>query len=117
MPAPPAAVYGPYKRRLSCGRTRLNKPLSPASSLDGLAAVATTIQGSNQQPVMQDPILSGRASWTLAFWFQSPEPLPGAALLAGIGDPAAEDARFVGIEDNRLGLWLGARKVRPVCRR
>jgi hypothetical protein len=107
MPAPPAAVYGPYNAVSLADGPGLNKPLSPASSLDGLAAVATTIQGSNQQPVMQDPILSGRASWTLAFWFQSPEPLPGAALLAGIGDPAAEDARFVGIEDNRLGLWLG----------
>ena len=28
-------------------------------------------------------------------------------LLAGIGDPAGEDARFVGVEDNHLGLWLG----------
>ena len=29
-------------------------------------------------------------------------------LLAGIGDPAAADARFIGIENGRLGLWLGS---------
>ncbi len=103
---PPAEAYGPFNAVFLADGPGLNKPLSPAASLDGLAAVATAIQGSNQ-PVVQDPILAGRASWTLVFWFQSSEPLPGTALLAGIGDPAAEDARFIGIKDNRLALWLG----------
>ncbi len=70
-PAPPAAVYGPFNAVFLADGPGLSKPMSPAASLDGLAAVATTIQGSNQQPVMQDPILAGRASWTLAFWFES----------------------------------------------
>jgi hypothetical protein len=51
--------------------------------------------------------LAGRAAWTLAFWFRASEPLTGTVLLAGIGDPAAEDARYIGVTDNRLGLWLG----------
>ncbi|MGA2340296.1 MAG: LamG-like jellyroll fold domain-containing protein, partial [Terracidiphilus sp.] len=105
-PAPPAAAYGPFNAVFLADGPGLNKPLSPSTSLDGLAAVAMDGQGSGQ-PSMQDPILAGRASWTLAFWFESPEPKQGTALLAGIGDPAAEDARFIGIEDNRLGLWLG----------
>ena len=28
-------------------------------------------------------------------------------LLAGLGDPTATDARFVGISDGHLALWLG----------
>ena len=63
-------------------------------------------QGSGQ-PAIQDPLLAGRAVWTLSFWFEAQVPIQGTALLAGIGDPAAEDARFIGIADNRLGLWLG----------
>ena len=27
--------------------------------------------------------------------------------MLGVGDPAAEDARFIGMRNNRLGLWLG----------
>jgi hypothetical protein len=35
-------------------------------------------------------------------------PVQGRVMLAGIGDPAAEDARFIGIDHGRLGLWLGS---------
>ncbi len=101
------AAYGPFNAVFLADGSGLNKTLSPATSLDGLVAVAATIQGSNQQPATEDPILAGRAAWTLAFWFESPQPEQGMMLLAGVGDPAAEDARFIGIEDNRLGLWLG----------
>ncbi len=106
-PAPPAEAYGPFNAVFLAGGPGLSKPLSPATSLDGLAAVAMDGQGSGQ-PAMQDPLLAGRASWTLAFWFECFGPLPGTTLLAGIGDPAAEDARYIGIRDNRLGLWLGS---------
>jgi hypothetical protein len=109
-PTPPAAAYGPFNAVFLADGSGLNKPLSPSTSLDGLQAVATTIQGSNQQPAMQDPLLAGRASWTLAFWFEAPQPEQGTILLAGMGDPAAEDARFIGIANNRLGLWLGRAK-------
>jgi Exo-beta-D-glucosaminidase Ig-fold domain/Concanavalin A-like lectin/glucanases superfamily/Glycosyl hydrolases family 2/Glycosyl hydrolases family 2, sugar binding domain/Glycosyl hydrolases family 2, TIM barrel domain len=101
------AAYGPFNAVFLADGPGLNKTLSPVTSLDGLAAVATTIQGSNQQPAMQDPIVAGRASWTIAFWFESSDPAKGMTLLAGIGDPSAEDARFICVENNRLGLWLG----------
>ena len=104
--APPQAAYGPFNAVFLADGSGLNKPLSPSTSLDGLEAVAMDGQGSGQ-PAMQDPLLAGRASWTLAFWFEAPPPEQGTSLLAGIGDPAAEDARFIGIENNRLGLWLG----------
>ena len=105
-PAPPPEAYGPFNAVFLPDGPGLSKPLSPATSHDGLAAAAMDGQGSGQ-PAMQDPLLAGRASWTLAFWFESSETFQGTALLAGIGDPAAEDARYVGIRDNRLGLWLG----------
>ena len=103
---PPAEAYGPFNAVFLIGGPGLNKTLSPATSLDGLATPAWDSEGS-AQAAGQDPILAGNASWTIAFWFKPSEPAPGAALLAGIGDPAAEDARFIGIRDNRLGLWLG----------
>jgi hypothetical protein len=105
-PAAPAEAYGPFNAVFLADGPGLNKPLSPWASLDGLAEVAMDQQGSNG-PVMQDPLLGGRAPWTLVFWFQLSEPVQGRALLAGIGDPAGEDARFIGMDGNRLGLWLG----------
>ena len=105
-PPLPAEAYGPYNAVFLAGGPGLTKPVSPSASLDNLAAPALDLQGSNQ-PVMQDPLLAGRASWTLAFCFNSAESMPGTALLAGIGDPRAEDARFIGIQGNRLALWLG----------
>src|ERR1039458_9473093 len=104
--APPAAAYGPFNAVFLAGGAGLNKTLSPSTSLDGVWAVAMDGQGSGQ-PAIQDPVLAGAASWTLAFWFELQEPQQGTTLLAGMGDPAAEDARFIGMKDNRLGLWLG----------
>ncbi len=105
-PTLPATAFGPFNAVFLTDGPGLNKALSPSTSLDGVWAVAMDGQGSGQ-PAIQDPVLAGRASWTLAFWFESPEPQQGTTLLAGIGDPAAEDARFIGIAGNRLGLWLG----------
>ena len=105
-PAPPVEAYGPFNAVFLFDGPGLNKTLSPSTSLDGLASAPEASQGPNQQAT-QDPILEGRASWALVFWFQSSEPQQGTALIAGMGDPAAEDARFIGLADNRLGLWLG----------
>jgi glycosyl hydrolase family 2/Ig-like domain-containing protein/concanavalin A-like lectin/glucanase superfamily protein len=105
-PATPAEAYGPFNAVFLADGSGLNKTLSPSTSLDGVWAVAMDGQGSGQ-PAIQDPLLGGQAVWTLAFWFESQVPIQGAVLLAGIGDPAAEDARFIGVADNRLGLWLG----------
>jgi Exo-beta-D-glucosaminidase Ig-fold domain/Glycosyl hydrolases family 2/Concanavalin A-like lectin/glucanases superfamily/Glycosyl hydrolases family 2, sugar binding domain/Glycosyl hydrolases family 2, TIM barrel domain len=105
-PTTPAEAYGPFNAVFLADGSGLNKTMSPSTSLDGVWAVAMDGQGSGQ-PSIQDPLLAGRAAWTLSFWFESQVPIQGTALLAGIGDPAAEDARFIGISDNRLGLWLG----------
>jgi len=105
-PAPPVEAYGPFNAVFLFDGPGLNKTLSPSTSLDGLASAPEASQGPNPQAT-QDPILEGRASWALVFWFQSSEPQQGTALIAGMGDPAAEDARFIGLADNRLGLWLG----------
>ncbi|HVC46308.1 MAG TPA: LamG-like jellyroll fold domain-containing protein [Terracidiphilus sp.] len=61
----------------------------------------------NAEQRENDALLAGRAQWTLSFWFKSSDELTGAVLVAGIGDAAAEDARFIGVENNHLGLWLG----------
>jgi hypothetical protein len=102
----PLEAYGPFNAVFLANGSGLNKNLNPSTSLDRDWAVAMDGQGSGQ-PAMQDPILAGRASWTLTFWFEQPEAAQGITLLAGIGDPAAEDARFIGIAGDRMGLWLG----------
>jgi hypothetical protein len=54
-------------------------------------------------------LLEGNAKWTLAFWFNSAEPArpDGLTLVAGIGDPAASDCRYVAFVDGHPGVWLG----------
>ena len=84
MPTTPAEAYGPFNAVFLADGSGLNKTLSPATSLDGVWAVAMDGQGSGQ-PSIQDPLLAGRAVWTLAFWFESQVPIQGTALLAGIG--------------------------------
>lgn len=105
-PVPPVESYGPFNAVFLAGGPGLSKPLAPWTSLDGLAAVAPDQQGSNG-PVMQDPLVAGRAPWGVVFWFQALEATQGKTLLAGMGDPAAEDARYIGLDGDRLTLWLG----------
>jgi hypothetical protein len=103
----PAEAYGPYNATFLVDGPGLTKPLAPPSTLDPRTAGMLDRLGLNQQAAQRDALAAGRASWTLAFWFHSSEPLAGTVLLAGIGDPSAEDARFIGVENNRLALWLG----------
>ncbi len=94
----PEEAYGPYSAIFLPDGLGLIKPLAPPAPLD------PRYQG----PQPPDPLTAGAAQWTLAFWFHSSEPnLSGVTLLAGIGDAAGDDARFIGIENNHLGLWLG----------
>lgn len=85
-PPLPVAPYGPYAASFLIGGSGLIKPLHPANP---------------------DPLIAGASPWTLAFWFRASEPLSGTVLLAGIGNPADADARFIGLEAGRPGLWLG----------
>jgi Exo-beta-D-glucosaminidase Ig-fold domain/Glycosyl hydrolases family 2/Concanavalin A-like lectin/glucanases superfamily/Glycosyl hydrolases family 2, sugar binding domain/Glycosyl hydrolases family 2, TIM barrel domain len=93
----PAEAYGPYNVIVLPDGPGLTKPLAPPPSLD------PRYRG----PQAPDPLTAGAAQWTLAFWFHSSDPLSGIMLLAGFGDPSASDARFIGIENGQLGLWLG----------
>ena len=95
--AVPQEAYGPYNVTSLPDGPGLIKPLAPPLPLDPRYRGA-------QPP---DPLIEGSAPWTLAFWFHSSDPLDGTSLLAGFGDPAAPDARFIGVENHRLGLWLG----------
>jgi glycosyl hydrolase family 2/Ig-like domain-containing protein/concanavalin A-like lectin/glucanase superfamily protein len=90
-------AYGPYNAIFLPDGLGLIKPLTPAVSLD------PRYRG----PQPPDPLTAGAAPWTLTFWFHASEPLSGTTLLAGIGEPGGNDARFVGVEDDHLGLWLG----------
>jgi hypothetical protein len=58
-----------------------------------------------------DGLLSANASWTLAFWFRASEAEEGVVYIAGIGDPSESSARYIGIENNQLELWLGGSKL------
>jgi len=95
--AVPEEAFGPYNAIVLPDGLGLTKPLAPAPSLD------PRYRG----PQPPDPLTAGAAEWTLAFWFQPSEPLSGTTLLAGFGDPAAADARYIGVEKDHLGLWLG----------
>jgi hypothetical protein len=103
----PAEDYGPFNAIFLVDGPGLIKSLAAPSPLDSRTAALLDRLGLNKQPDSRDALLAGRAEWTLAFWFKPSEPLTGTLLLAGIGDPGAEDARFIGIEDGHLGLWLG----------
>ncbi len=87
----PAEVYGPYNAAFLTDGPGLTKRL---------------------EVPLPGRLLEGNGKWTLGFWFHvaaSPgDPVEGRILLAGIGDPAAEDARFIAIDNGRLGLWLGS---------
>jgi hypothetical protein len=100
----PAEAYGPYNGTFLADGPGLTKQLTPPLP----PAAPFSRPDPSRQPDERTALLEGRASWSLAFWFHAAEPGTGTVLLAGLGDPAAEDARYVGIEDNRLGLWLGA---------
>jgi hypothetical protein len=103
----PTEAYGPFNATFLADGPGLTKPLTHPSSLDGRGAALLERLGVNRPLDERDPLLEGRATWTLGFWFHTSEPLAGTGLLAGIGDPTAEDARFIGFADNHLGLWLG----------
>ncbi|MGA2886872.1 MAG: LamG-like jellyroll fold domain-containing protein [Terracidiphilus sp.] len=99
--------YGPYNAVFLPDGPGLTKSLAAPSPLDSRTAALLDRLGLNKQPDARDALLDGNAAWTLAFWFRASEPLAGTVMLAGIGDPTAEDARYIGMADNHFCLWLG----------
>ena len=103
----PTESYGPYNAVFLTDGPGLTKQLAAPSPLDSRTAALLDRLGLNKEPDQRDALLDGRAAWTLAFWFSPSEPRQGSVLLAGIGDPAGEDARFIGMLEGSLALWLG----------
>jgi hypothetical protein len=99
----PVQDYGPFNAIFLADGPGLTKHLA-ASALPGKS-------GLNKQSVRPGAVFAGRGAWTLAFWFQASEPMTGTVLVAGIGDPTTTNARFIGVKDNRLALWLGRKQL------
>jgi hypothetical protein len=98
----PAEAYGPYNATFLPDGPGLTKKLSP------LPAPPSPFSKPDTTPTDERSVLlEGKATWTLAFWFHAADPMTGTVLVAGFGDPAAEDARYIGVQDNHLALWLG----------
>lgn len=122
-----AEAYGPYNAVFLPDGPGLKKSLTPPAPLNDWNADVRARLGLNP-PVQPDPLLRGQAAWTLAFWFHAAGPAgetnstgaisaaanSGIMLLAGIGDPSAEDARYIGIANNRLTAWLGKACPAPI---
>lgn len=104
--ATPSEALGPYNAVFLPDGEGLTKPLVAPAHPDSRTAALERL-GLSREPEAHDKLQGGHAAWTLAFWFRSADSLTGALLVAGIGNPEAEDARFIGVQDRHLALWLG----------
>lgn len=75
--------YGPYAGKFLLGGRGLEKPLSS-----------------------MDPILEAGSPWTLSLWFHA-DRSSMTTLLAGFGDAADEDSRYLGLKNGKPVLRLG----------
>jgi hypothetical protein len=84
----PEFTYGPYNALILPGGDGLKKALDP-----------------------HDLVLQADSNWTLSGWFeatdQNPSSTTTSTLIAGFGDPAEEDSRYIGLQDGKLVLRLG----------
>src|ERR1700738_3037714 len=99
----PAEVYGPYNAVFLADGPGITEP-QPAEWPRNKASAGA----------LPDGVLDGKGKWALTFWFQmqgtggrDQGTGNGLTPLAGIGDVAAKDARYVALVDGRLGLWMG----------
>ncbi len=77
-------VVGPYDVHVLAGGPGLTKPVPPESR-----------------------VLRGDGAFTLSLWVEMRPDTPRTTLLAGLGDPAAEDFRFLGLMEGRPSLRFG----------
>jgi hypothetical protein len=91
-------VYGPYAAKFLLGGRGLEFPLNAAETL-----------------------LQADQPWTMSLWFRpaAASKTPLTTLLAGFGDPAQEDSRYLGLKDGKpiLRMGHGCRLVRDQRRR
>jgi len=88
LPFLPLDHYGPYNAHILVGGRGLAKPLPAA-----------------------DPILQPATSWTLSAWVEFAPISPANALIAGVGDPSAEDSRFFALLDGKPALSAGSGRI------
>ena len=100
------SAFGPYNAVFLKDGQGLTKALVAPVHQDPRTAALERL-GLNKEPEAHDGLQDGHAAWTLAFWFRSADSLTGTLLVAGLGNPGAEDARFIGVQDGHLALWLG----------
>jgi Glycosyl hydrolase 2 galactose-binding domain-like/Exo-beta-D-glucosaminidase Ig-fold domain/Concanavalin A-like lectin/glucanases superfamily/Glycosyl hydrolases family 2/Glycosyl hydrolases family 2, TIM barrel domain len=80
----PAQQYGPYNAHLLAGGRGLTKSLPAA-----------------------DPIFEATTPWTLSAWVEFAPISPTSVLIAGAGEPFAEDSHFFALVDGKPALRIG----------
>ena len=55
----------------------------------------------------RDPVLLADSPWSLFCWIKAAEPVATFELVAGVGSPAAEYARYLAIDAGKVALWMG----------
>ena len=55
----------------------------------------------------RDPVLLADSPWSLFCWIKPSEPVATLELVAGVGSPAAEYARYLAIDAGKVALWMG----------
>jgi hypothetical protein len=79
-------MYGPYAGDFLLGGRGLEKPLNS-----------------------EETLLEAQSPWTMSLWFNAAAAAPSGmtTLLAGFGDAADEDSRYLGLQDGKPVLRLG----------
>lgn len=85
VPTNDPPVYGPYNAVILQGGDGLRKPM-----------------------VAKDTVLRADSPWTIYGWVQTDAPITAPVLVAGVGDVAAEYARYLGLDAGKVMLWAGA---------
>jgi hypothetical protein len=87
QPAAPThpAQFGPYNGIFLADGPGLHKPV----------------------PDPHDPILLGGSPWSLYCWINVGEPVNAFSLVAGVGSPTANYARYLAIDTGKVVLWMG----------
>jgi hypothetical protein len=55
----------------------------------------------------RDPVLLADSPWSIFCWIKTAEPVAAFELVAGVGSPAAEYARYLAVDAGKVTLWMG----------